>query len=173
MAGTALTSFTGSLTCGRYMAQLGQSERISVSWKVAVSGSTSETDKVRPSPSSVVPRSDLKAPCWKRYPEYPDSTIEDEISGRNIYWEHLGMLERDEYRLAWERKLASYSSHGILPAAGGGGSRACWSLRPSAASRALTPRPSGRSFATITIHDARSRSLLPRSPLNPIPKFAL
>jgi hypothetical protein len=54
-------------------------------------------------------------------PKYPDFTIEDEISGRNIYWEHLGMLERDEYRLAWERKLAWYRSHGILPAVEGGG----------------------------------------------------
>jgi hypothetical protein len=23
---------------------------------------------------------------------YPDFTIEDEISGRTVYWEHLGMM---------------------------------------------------------------------------------
>jgi hypothetical protein len=38
---------------------------------------------------------------------YPDFTIEDEISGRTIYWEHLGMLERLDYRRSWEKKLAS------------------------------------------------------------------
>ena len=39
---------------------------------------------------------------------YPDFTIEDEISGRTIYWEHLGMLDRPDYRASWERKLAWY-----------------------------------------------------------------
>jgi UvrD-like helicase C-terminal domain len=44
---------------------------------------------------------------------YPDFTIEDEISGRTIYWEHLGMLERDDYRASWEKKLAWYRANGI------------------------------------------------------------
>ena len=44
---------------------------------------------------------------------YPDFTIEDEISGRTVYWEHLGMLSKPEYHTAWERKLAWYQSHGI------------------------------------------------------------
>ena len=46
---------------------------------------------------------------------YPDFTIEDEISGRTIYWEHLGMLDRADYRDAWERKLAWYRANGVLP----------------------------------------------------------
>lgn len=46
---------------------------------------------------------------------YPDFTIEDEISGRTIYWEHLGMLLREDYRKSWERKLAWYRENGILP----------------------------------------------------------
>lgn len=54
---------------------------------------------------------------------YPDFTIEDEISGRNIYWEHLGMLERADYRLSWEAKLAWYRTNGILPAEEGIGTR--------------------------------------------------
>jgi hypothetical protein len=54
-------------------------------------------------------------------PKYPDFTIEDEISGRAIYWEHLGMLEREEYRKSWEKKLAWYRSNGVLPAADGAG----------------------------------------------------
>lgn len=46
---------------------------------------------------------------------YPDFSIEDEISGRTIYWEHLGMLERKDYRDGWERKLAWYRANGIHP----------------------------------------------------------
>lgn len=52
---------------------------------------------------------------------YPDFTIDDEISGRIIFWEHLGMLEREDYRRSWEKKLAWYRSHGVLPADEGAG----------------------------------------------------
>ena len=44
---------------------------------------------------------------------YPDFTIEDEISGRTVYWEHLGMLDRQDYRASWERKLTWYRANGI------------------------------------------------------------
>ena len=54
---------------------------------------------------------------------YPDFTIEDEISGRIVYWEHLGMLERDDYRRSWEKKLAWYRANDVLPAEEGGGTR--------------------------------------------------
>ncbi|MDH5597461.1 MAG: ATP-binding domain-containing protein, partial [Candidatus Peregrinibacteria bacterium] len=46
---------------------------------------------------------------------YPDFTIEDEISGRVIYWEHLGMLEREDYRKSWEKKLTWYRANGVVP----------------------------------------------------------
>ena len=46
---------------------------------------------------------------------YPDFTIEDEISGRTVYWEHLGMLAREDYRQAWEKKLAWYRANDIYP----------------------------------------------------------
>ena len=52
---------------------------------------------------------------------YPDFTIDDEVSGRVIYWEHLGMLDRADYRKSWERKLAWYRSNGIIPATEGEG----------------------------------------------------
>lgn len=52
---------------------------------------------------------------------YPEFTITDEISGRLVYWEHLGMLEREDYRRSWQRKLHWYCANGILPAAEGGG----------------------------------------------------
>jgi hypothetical protein len=45
----------------------------------------------------------------------PDFTIEDEVSGRTVYWEHLGMLDRADYRARWEWKLGRYLAHGILP----------------------------------------------------------
>ena len=46
---------------------------------------------------------------------YPDFTVEDEISGRTVYWEHLGMLDRADYRVSWEKKLAWYRTNGVLP----------------------------------------------------------
>ena len=46
---------------------------------------------------------------------YPDFTIEDDISGRTVYWEHLGMLDRADYRRGWEQKLAWYLGNCILP----------------------------------------------------------
>ena len=54
---------------------------------------------------------------------YPDFTIDDEISGRTVYWEHLGMLEREDYRRSWEKKLVWYRANGVLPAAEGGGAQ--------------------------------------------------
>lgn len=45
---------------------------------------------------------------------YPDFTIEDDISGRTIYWEHLGLLNRDDYKQSWNRKLAWYQANGVL-----------------------------------------------------------
>jgi hypothetical protein len=52
---------------------------------------------------------------------YPDFTIEDDISGRTIYWEHLGLLEREDYRQSWEKKLQWYRKNGVLLAKDGGG----------------------------------------------------
>lgn len=46
---------------------------------------------------------------------YPDFTIEDDISGRAIYWEHLGMLDHANYRASWEKKFAWYRTNGIHP----------------------------------------------------------
>ena len=54
------------------------------------------------------------------YTRYPDFTIEDEFSGRMVYWEHLGMLDRSEYRNAWMKKLEWYRGNGVLPVDDGG-----------------------------------------------------
>jgi hypothetical protein len=52
---------------------------------------------------------------------FPDFTIVDDDSGISWYWEHNGMLDNDEYRARWNRKLAAYRRQGILPHAEGGG----------------------------------------------------
>jgi hypothetical protein len=39
-----------------------------------------------------------------------------------VYWEHLGMLEREDYRKSWNAKLAWYRTQGVLPATEGIGS---------------------------------------------------
>jgi len=51
----------------------------------------------------------------------PDFTITDDTTGTSYYCEHLGMLQRPSYRRQWQRKLAWYKSHGILPLDEGGG----------------------------------------------------
>jgi hypothetical protein len=62
-----------------------------------------------------------KALTFEGTVRYPDFTIEDEISGRTIYWEHLGMLEKEGYRRSWDKKLAWYRANGVLPENEGGG----------------------------------------------------
>jgi hypothetical protein len=52
---------------------------------------------------------------------YPDFTIDDQISGRIVFWEHLGMLEREDYRRSWEKKLKWYRSQRVLPVDEGAG----------------------------------------------------
>ncbi len=32
-----------------------------------------------------------------------------------MYWEHLGLLHKTDYRQRWEEKLAWYKQQGILP----------------------------------------------------------
>jgi ATP-dependent exoDNAse (exonuclease V) alpha subunit len=52
---------------------------------------------------------------------YPDFTFVDDDSGLTWYWEHNGMLNNEEYRARWARKLAAYRRQGILPLVEGGG----------------------------------------------------
>lgn len=54
---------------------------------------------------------------------YPDFTIEEEESGRKIYWEHCGMLFDPGYKERWERKLEWYRRNKILPYEKGGGEK--------------------------------------------------
>ncbi len=76
-----------------------------------------------------------KALTFSGVTRYPDFTIEDEISGNNYYWEHLGMLDRAEYRRSWDKKLAWYRANGILPVEDGGGPKGTLlTTRESAAS---------------------------------------
>jgi ATP-dependent exoDNAse (exonuclease V) alpha subunit len=54
--------------------------------------------------------------------KYPDFTIEDE-SGIPYYWEHLGMLQEEDYKRKWKKKLEWYRSQDILPYDEGGGKK--------------------------------------------------
>lgn len=45
---------------------------------------------------------------------HPDFTIEDNDTGITYYWEHLGMLTKDDYRSKWKRKQEWYEKKGIL-----------------------------------------------------------
>ncbi len=55
---------------------------------------------------------DYEAPLGSRFPDF---TIEDDRSGRTVYWEHLGLLQDPLYRTRWERKLEWYRGQGIVP----------------------------------------------------------
>ncbi|MCX2472760.1 AAA family ATPase [Pedobacter sp. MC2016-05] len=44
---------------------------------------------------------------------HPDFTIEDSDTGIIYYWEHLGMLNQDGYRVKWNRKQEWYTRNGI------------------------------------------------------------
>jgi len=44
----------------------------------------------------------------------PDFTIEHIASGRIFYWEHLGMMTRDDYREKWLKKKQSYLDDGFI-----------------------------------------------------------
>ena len=52
---------------------------------------------------------------------YPDFVIEDSDSGKRYFWEHLGLLNKEDYRKRWERKLEWYRKQAILPIEKGGG----------------------------------------------------
>jgi len=45
---------------------------------------------------------------------HPDFTIEDPDSGIIYYWEHLGLLPKDDYRSKWKRKQEWYERNGIV-----------------------------------------------------------
>lgn len=45
---------------------------------------------------------------------HPDFTVEDSDSGITYYWEHLGMLTKDDYRSKWIRKQEWYKRNDIL-----------------------------------------------------------
>lgn len=46
---------------------------------------------------------------------YPDFTIEDKIPGRTVDWKHLRMLDRSDYCVSREKKLAWYRQNGVRP----------------------------------------------------------
>ena len=45
---------------------------------------------------------------------HPDFTFEDSDAGITYYWEHLGLLTKDDYRSKWVRKQEWYKRNGIV-----------------------------------------------------------
>ena len=45
---------------------------------------------------------------------HPDFTIDDSDTGITYYWEHLGLLTKDDYRSKWKRKTEWYERNGIV-----------------------------------------------------------
>lgn len=45
---------------------------------------------------------------------HPDFTVEDNDTGITYYWEHLGMLTKDDYRSKWKRKQEWYERSGVV-----------------------------------------------------------
>ena len=45
---------------------------------------------------------------------HPDFTFEDSDAGITYYWEHLGLLTKDDYRSKWVRKQEWYQRNGIV-----------------------------------------------------------
>jgi GTPase SAR1 family protein len=46
----------------------------------------------------------------------PDFTIEDVQTGRKFYWEHLGLLNTQDYKDKWALKREGYIREGVVPA---------------------------------------------------------
>ena len=46
---------------------------------------------------------------------YPDFTFLSKKTGQEIYWEHEGMMDRQEYARAAVRKIESYQKNKIYP----------------------------------------------------------
>ena len=45
---------------------------------------------------------------------HPDFTIYDDDWQPIFYWEHLGMLQKEDYRKKWDIKRKSYEENGII-----------------------------------------------------------
>ena len=46
---------------------------------------------------------------------YPDFVVLNPLDGELVYWEHLGLLVKEDYRHSTERKLEMYHTAGIRP----------------------------------------------------------
>ena len=53
-----------------------------------------------------------------RYPLFPDFTIYDPYTDKEVFWEHFGMMENAEYAEKTCRKLSYYLNAGLIPGHG-------------------------------------------------------
>ena len=46
---------------------------------------------------------------------YPDFTVRNPISGKRMYWEHFGLMDKQDYRNSACKKIRLYCDNGIIP----------------------------------------------------------
>ena len=46
---------------------------------------------------------------------YPDFTVRHPISGKRMYWEHFGLMDKQDYRNSACKKIRLYCDNGIIP----------------------------------------------------------
>lgn len=46
---------------------------------------------------------------------FPDFTARHPVNGKIYYWEHFGLLEKEEYRQKYVQKINLYTANGIIP----------------------------------------------------------
>ena len=46
---------------------------------------------------------------------YPDFTVRHPISGKRMYWEHFGLMDKQDYRNSECKKIRLYCDNGIIP----------------------------------------------------------
>ena len=46
---------------------------------------------------------------------YPDFTVRHHISGKRMYWEHFGLMDKQDYRNSACKKIRLYCDNGIIP----------------------------------------------------------
>ena len=83
--------------------------------------------------------------------KYPDFTIEDVESGRNFYWEHLGMLHVPNYRKRWEEKLNWYKANDILPYEEGEGEKGTLIITSDSAQGGISSQEIERIIRTVIL----------------------
>jgi hypothetical protein len=112
-AGTGNTGNTGNRSERRTSARFREDERVNTTRSGIQVRSKSETIIANELDINGIPF-EYEQQIWLRNgkPYLPDFTVFDS-TGEKIYWEHLGMLDNDNYISDWIRKEQDYARSGI------------------------------------------------------------